>query len=235
MSTPCDPTPLRRWPASLLEWVAKERGQTKSRASDAAREELILALPWASAIDEKEGFTGPVKRTASASSVGQTAASDYEDARPLLEELEDAAWKALDMARAELGAESDASIHDFKTKIFGGRWTMAHIAAAFDAVQGGAAGALAEEFCAALGLQKTMRFDVAAHGHAQASILARGFCHRMQHYVNAYVARPVVYGEAFSQDVHDSYEEPSELRRLAESDVPARTRDRIRAIRRLCV
>ena len=80
-----------------------------------------------------------------------------------------------------------------------------------------------------------MRFDVAAHGHAQASILARGFCHRTQHYVNAYVARPVVYGEAFSQDVHDSYEEPSELRRLAESDVPARTRDRIRAIRTLCV
>ena len=90
---------------------------------------------------------------------------------------------------------------------------------------------MAEEFCTAVGLLKTMRFDVVAHGHDTACVLARAFCHRMQHYFSAYVEHPLEEGQAFGQAVHDAYAETSELRRLVEGELSARTRARVLAIR----
>ena len=86
-----------------------------------------------------------------------------------------------------------------------------------------------------MGLQKYMRFDVAARGHAHTSILARALCRRMQHYLTAYVARPLACGEPFGRNVHDAYVEPSEFRKLAEGDLLPKGRDRARAIRNLCM
>ena len=67
--------------------------------------------------------------------------------------------------------------------------------------------------------------------HDTACVLARAFCHRMQHYFSAYVEHPLEEGQAFGQAVHDAYEEPSELRRLVEGELSARTRARVLAIR----
>ena len=134
----------------------------------------------------------------------------------LLDEDEvEQAMKHLDEVRVELAAHAPiVSDGDFKTNVLGGMWLLAERGVACDAIQGAARGALAIGFCARRRVQKTIRLELAAYGHEACGIMARAWCHRMQHYLNAEVSGAAAEAEAFPAHVHTSYVEPSEFVRL---------------------
>ena len=137
----------------------------------------------------------------------------------LLDEDEvEQAMKHLDEVRVELAAHAPiVSDGGFKTNVLGGMWLLAERGVACDAIQGAARGALAIGFCARRRVQKTIRLELAAHGHEACDIMARAWCHRMQHYLSAEVSGAAAEAEAFPAHVHTSYVEPSEFVRLCAS------------------
>ena len=81
-------------------------------------------------------------------------------------------------------------------------------------IAGSARGALGEDFCQRRGVQKPMRFDVAAYGEEACGILAKGFCHRLQHFLNLELANPALVQAPFSPGALAAYQEPSEFIKL---------------------
>ena len=64
--------------------------------------------------------------------------------------------------------------------------------------------------------EKPMRFDVAAYGEEACGILARGFCHKLQHFLNLELANPALAQAPGSPEALAAYQEPSEFIKLAE-------------------
>ena len=61
-----------------------------------------------------------------------------------------------------------------------------------------------------------MRFDVAADGEEASGILAKGFWHKLQHFLSLELANPALVQAPFSPEALAACQEPSEFIKLAE-------------------
>ena len=180
---------------------------------DRSREGLIQQFPWLAELDDREGLANDAvaeaERTADAGGGRECSPADLDV------EAETMCLKVLDEARAVLAAaEPPVSHDDFKTRVLGDGWTLAHKGKAFDAYAGAASGVLATDFCRRRGVQLSMRFEAAAYGEVACGVMARGFCSRMQHYLNAELADPTLEGRRFGEDIHVAFVESSEMSTL---------------------
>ena len=148
--------------------------------------------------------------------------------------MDEAYAKIVHATWAAMSEATMPQMDDFKTKPLIGKWTLKHKGIAQDAVAGVASGFLATSFCRNRGEQLMMRFDLSAHGGAaNCGILARAFCHRMQHFFNAELSDPRIAGKPFPDAVIDAYKEPSEFIKFAATPLLEQTAKRIKAIRGL--
>ena len=130
----------------------------------------------------------------------------------------------LDEARRSLAADPMSSSDDFRTTVLSRN----------DAVQGIARNALAKDFCRRRGVPGgAIRFNFSTYGSATCGILARAWCHKMQHYLNLEVVHPLGEGLVFGPEEHATYDEPSELKRLLVGDLRSAVLLRVRQIRGL--
>lgn len=74
----------------------------------------------------------------------------------------------------------------------------------------------AQEWCARRGVQKSMRVNYATYGAEGCGILARAWCHKMQHFYNLELTDPAGPALAFHSGLVDAYVEPTEFTRLAD-------------------
>ena len=217
MASPCDTVPLGLFVSQLLVAQKAEVEGAKAKRASKATDELIDAYPWLADLDDREGFSEhiPSESCGSASSGhGDRAREDV----VLDEDAVEQAMRELDEVRAGLAAhEPRESEADFKTSVSGGQWLLAERGLACDAIQGSARGALANDFCARRGVQKSIRFDLAAYGHEACGIMARAWCHKMQFYLNAELGGRAEENLPFEANVHDAYAEPTEFVRLCAS------------------
>ena len=191
---------------------------------------LVELYPWLREHQDKtHGFTdqstGGDRASGSApGSKEETAHLDDEDIQQMLEDL--------DKARAALSADPEPSTDDFKVSVLGGHWTMEHHGVGADAVMGSARGNAAKAFCTRRGVQQGIRFNYSVYGAEACGILARGWCHKMQHFYNLELSRPNGRELVFGAERVETYREPTEFARLSEGAAGAVT-NRIRQIRDL--
>ena len=134
-----------------------------------------------------------------------------------------AVLRELDEARAATAAEAPEVVTtDFRATILGGAWTAAHAGVAADYAIGMTRTQTAEDVCRRRRLRLSSRYSLEGYGHATAHIMARAWAHRMQLALNGGRAHPYGPEMRFTLEDWESYQPPSELRRLAEG--PAVTR-----------
>jgi hypothetical protein len=234
MSSACHAENFSEFIAQLPEPEQQVASARSAPKSSRHREELIQALPWLADLDTLEGFS-QVSASDTSKQSGSKSTSEATCSReePDIDQIE-AAFKALDAARSVLAlSEPETATEDFKVAVLGGKWTLEHKNTAFDAVSGSARGALAKDFCFRRSMQQSMRFDVAAYGQDICNILARGFCHKMQWFLNHEVANPEYEGKGFLSNVVEAYQEPSELTKVASTSSSAALNNRVAQIRSL--
>ena len=88
----------------------------------------------------------------------------------------------------------------------------------------------AEQFCIDNGKPKTATLHYAVHGDDVANILARAWCHRMQHYFNVAISRGSLHQDFSVADIA-FYEAPTEFERLLEAPYRAAVARRVDQIR----
>lgn len=226
-----DAVPLQRFLDDLPEAMRPNAsGAERASSEGKTQESLIQELPWLSKIWTKIDRSEEPPRTEpdEAPAAGKGAADpDMDD-----DEVE-AIYEELERRRRELAADHPSG-EDFGTTLLGGRWTLRERGDSADVVQGRGRNALAKEFCARRGVPQTARFEIAQYTEANAAILARAWCHRMQYFYDLEV---VSGGAAYSFAPEDcrAYVEPTELSRLC-VDWAGRHKkgsDRIQALRRM--
>jgi hypothetical protein len=158
--------------------------------------------------------------------------SDSDEAELADEELE-AALDELHTARAMLLEDApEFDFSHFRIVVLGGKWLKLNRDQAYDAVKAICRGNDAEAFCLGQKLNRSARFTV-AYTMASCGILARSWCHRMQHFRDVAASRPEGYATHFTAADVAAYVEPDELRRLADSTTNPDVMGRITDIRDL--
>ena len=74
----------------------------------------------------------------------------------------------------------------FKVALLGGAWTSRHRGVACDAFQGSARGEAAKAWCGQYHLNKSSRYEISMYGERAASLLAKSWCHKMEHFYNIF-------------------------------------------------
>eukprot|EP00969_Alexandrium_andersonii_P094537 4176715-Alexandrium_andersonii.AAC.1 len=142
--------------------------------------------------------------------------------------------KALDEAKAALAKATTQSHDDFKAIVLGGPAHMAQHGKAYHSVCGVTRGGLAKDFCKRRGVQYTFRCSYALYGDAACGILARAWCHKMQHYFNLELASSEGEDLVFTSEHRNTYSEPTELQKLlAEGHPNPALLQRVEALRSL--
>ena len=215
LASPCDAVPLRMYMGLLPEGKEPKSPHTKKQRK--ATEELVELFPWANVLEERaeyhtrEHIDGDDYGAACAEDTDGGACADV----VLDDEVVEHVMKELDRARADIEQGKDDSVSDFRVVVLGGKWTQANRHMAFDAVQGKASGQLAHDFCTARGMNHSKRFGSTKIAFAAAGVLSRGWCHRLQYFMIAWLTAAPPGGEPFPAEVHASYAEPSEFVLLA--------------------
>ena len=147
----------------------------------------------------------------------------------------EAVFAELQRRRAELAASvpAEVSVSDFAVTVLGGAWTRAHRGVVADAMQGHAVGQSAKDFCRRRGVPQSARFELSLYSPPHAGVMARGWAHRMQHFMTLEVAARDE-AHVFTADEISSYTEPTEFVQVSEVfRGHAQATKRFRAIRSL--
>ena len=237
MSTVQFPMPLGKFLAQLpdakepKEESAAKKQKTGRDTKAKGTVDLVELFPWLIHLDDKEGF---------AEKVSKRKVKDEDEKQPAREEYdadaEEFVMKAVDEAKAWLsGGEPLRGIIDFKAKPLCGKWLYENTGKGSDAILAEPSGELASKFSQRRIGQKSARWTYNTHEGHNCAIMARAWCHRMQHFFNAEIANPELVGSPFPVAIIASYEEPSEFVKFANSKLKKATVPRVAEIRRLCV
>ena len=233
IATPCSPEPLGTFIAQLPDAGHTEPKTKVAKKADKGHDELVEKFPWLAALDHTVGFE---EATGSASASDRKSGKERGGREEIDVDLEEAAMKALDAARDRLAELPDFALaNNFKVRLLGGKWTMAHEARACSAAQGFASGRAAQMFSANRVGQKSMRFDVDICGQGGSQMLARAWCHRMQYFFDAHHADPTIGDAPFPAHIHAGYCETDEFANFARGRISEQTRKRVADVRRMCV
>ena len=249
MAGPCEALPFRHWMALVPDPEKAGEPAAKKARKQQIDPALMDAFPFAFPIEERTGSSKALEKSKAKPSKADDSEGEDSDesteeevgdssmqdaAGEVLEELEDWAMKTLDDARAALAEKQDLEVDSFKTVVLGGKWTEKHKKMVFDSVQGKASGNLANTFCDQRGLQYSMRFGGKTRDFSVCGVLARAWCHRMQHFFNSYIASPLPKGTEYPEHIHSDYVETSEFQALVASATDAWTLaniEKVRAVR----
>ena len=214
LESPCDTEPLKLYLDQLPEVVAHEPQQKKTKTHSKTHEDMVEKFPWVAHLDHKVGFEPSQTKDDEADEPDQSdGGGGYEE---LDVHLQEATMKALDAARREVAAlPAPLGVVYFKVRVLGGDFTQETEGRPISAIQGYACTKRSIKFCTRRLVQQSMRFDVDLNeGRPNCSILARGFCHRMQFFMEAEEADDTLCGRAFPLELVDSYVETSEFQRF---------------------
>jgi hypothetical protein len=137
-----------------------------------------------------------------------------EESQPLDDEALAAAFDELHKAREAWGPTEESLGDDFKVNLLGGAWSLQTKGKAVVACLASAKTARATNWCIQYGMHRSGRFEVSLYGEQAAQTFARAWAHRMQFFLDLYLAS----GESqyrYTQGDKDSYLEPTEFTALA--------------------
>ena len=174
------------------------------------------------------GGAGRTKGLGSAD-VGEGRELPVPDEEELLEAL-----TSLQKARAEVSSGGGLDQVDFAVRVRGRVRPHAIEEAGAMALQAVARADLGRDFCHRRHLQSTFKCTWAAWmSEANAGILRRAWCHRMQFFLDAELSSDEGAALTFTDDLIASYIEPIEMRAFPEGGLHARLAERVRLVRRI--
>ena len=131
---------------------------------------------------------------------------------PLEDEDVETLFAELELQRAAYGAADHPRDDDFKVVLFSSREAMSR-GVAVQAYKGECSGLFAEVFCRERGMRMSAEFHTSTYSEQACGVLARAWCHRMQHFLNQSLPRGSRV--IFAQADFEAYREPDELSELA--------------------
>ena len=200
--------------ADVKEKKPAEKKARKEKDVDPEYEELLKLYPWLQHLDFSEGFT----RDQRAVTESQAASSSGGlEPLPVIDEDELMAGLAkVEKAReAEVAVGSDMGLVDFFVSIRGGRRHLGKKGVYDDAVQAKSS-KRGHQWAKDRGLQVTFKATFSKHGEDGSRVLARSWCHRMQHFFNLQQEHGGP-GFKFTKKMIEDYLEPAELTRMSET------------------
>ena len=215
----------------LQECNARRAAGPVQRPSSSGHDLLLQQYPWLADLWPEHKPHAWTTSPDAASAKGPKVDECLDD-----DEIE-AIFSELDRRRAELAASTPAelAVTDFAVKVLGGAWTRSHRGVDADAMQGHAVGNYAKQFCRRRGVAMSARFEISLYSATHASVFARAWAHRMQHFLNCEVAA----GDekyAFSEQDVARYSEPTEFAQAAKAlQSQAQAVKRVQSIRALFV
>ena len=165
-----------------------------------------------------EHFLSETTRKAASSSTpgAKPVDPDVEDeeGQPLDDEALAAAFDELHKAREAWGPTEESLVEDFKVNLLGGAWSLQTKGKAVVACLASAKTPRATNWCVQYGLYRSGRFEVSVYGEHAAQTFARAWAHRMQFFLDLYLASNERQYR-YTQGDKDSYLEPTEFTALA--------------------
>ena len=110
--------------------------------------------------------------------------------------------------RRYLLAHDATEVADFKVQLRGGQWTAAHVGEAYDSFRSFAMKGDASRLCALFGMTATATFSIKLYTEAGAERLAQLWCHRLQWYLDVWMAHGRAEDFRFDDALVASYDEP---------------------------
>lgn len=206
------------------------RAKAKSTSSASSSGTSTAVPPWAENMVEKQ------RRKKASSQVDQD--QDIEDDDMDIDLSEDVlgdpeVMEQLAKFREAWQETEEQRSRDFQVSVLGGTWTAKHKGVVADAFSASARGEVAIAWCRARTLPRSARFELSLYGEANAAVLARAWCSKMQFMLH--LCKKL--GDdlhAFSLEEKADWPEPSELG-IAERELMASKRAvaRIAQIRNL--
>jgi hypothetical protein len=220
----------------LIQYVALAPEPTRNSTNTgenppkSKKKSLLEQFPWLDTYERKLDFYASHDRKKKKASAPES--DDESDKDSLNEEDVAAALEELHAARAEILLDADGfEFTDFHTRVLGGRKDDPR---SFDAVQGIPCTEDAAEFSRRRTGQASMRFSI-AYGLQVCGVLARAWCHRLQHFYNLESSDALGAAMIYTAEHFADYTEPRELLQLAETSTSGEVLGRIRQIRALLV
>jgi hypothetical protein len=137
-----------------------------------------------------------------------------EGSQPLDDEALAAAFDELHKAREAWAPTDDSLGEDFKVNLLGGAWSMQAKGKAVVACLASARTPRATKWCVQYGMHRSGRFEVSLYGEKAAQAFAHAWAHRMQFFLNLYLASNEDRYR-YTQSDKDSYLEPTEFTAMA--------------------
>ena len=132
--------------------------------------------------------------------IGKAASSNSPGAKPVDPDVEDeegqplddealaAAFDELHKARGAWGPTEENVVEDFKANLLGGAWSLQTKGKAVVACLASAKTPRATNWCVQYGMYRSGRFEVSLYGEHAAQTFARAWAHRMQFFLDLYLA-----------------------------------------------
>ena len=153
------------------------------------QDELVAEMLWLKYLDHKHAWTDTLAKIAS----GSMGSGPHGEGSAELAELdEDLKFSALaDLEKARADALEDYVISgcaDFAARVRGGESQVRATGEGVHAMQGQCCSKFATAWARRRGLQVTLKASFIPHGPAEAKVLTRSWCHRMQHFYDLELA-----------------------------------------------
>jgi hypothetical protein len=126
----------------------------------------------------------------------------------------DAIWSGVDDLRREWVDHPQLRFDDFKVAVLSGAWTLLHRGVGADAIQGASRGAEPKRWCSKSKVPASARFEISTYSAANAGIMARTWCSKMQTFFNLCLSTGKDVTDLSPED-RSSWQEPSEFTALA--------------------
>ena len=218
-----------------LDIPADVHAEKKARKAAKKLDDIVIAMPWLQHLDRTEGFHGgedalaAATRQAAQSSHAEQTAMTVMDDEQLLEAL-GALEKEQKIAAIEHASSGCA---DFKSAVRGGESQLYKSGDAVHANQARSVGKFATAWARRRGLHITFKATHGEHGQAEAKVLCRAWCHRMQFFYDLELASAEGPELVYTLAHVASYIEPTELTALAADGSKDAWAARVFAIRAL--
>ena len=207
--------------------------ERKARKAAKKFDEYVIAMPWLHRLDIKQGFHGgedalsvATRQAAMERHSSAVTSLDIDDEQ-LLESL-----TALDKERIVTAAEhAFAGCADFVSRVRGGESHILKTGEEVHAHQSQCIGKFATAWARRRNLHTTFKATHGTHGPAEAKLLCRCWCHRMQFFYDLELASAEGPALVYSREHVESYVEPTELTILAADGTNPAWHARIAAIR----
>jgi hypothetical protein len=184
--------------------------------------DLLQRYPWLAHVSGGEGEAGDAMeleppavarpRDQAGEGSAEGAVTQGEGEATFTDDALNDLFETLEKKRLEWGVDERGPGEDFRLVILGGTFTLKKTKQAYDAFQGRASTKVAEDWCEKSGLAKSSRYAVKTFGDANASLMARAWCSKMQHLLDLSLEG----GAGFFPSAEDvaAWVEPEELTTL---------------------